>query len=134
VLVGEDASVDVQMAYKFPYEETQGKHLGSASQALTWGVGLKLQGDYCDSGTDPDDEDDTPSPTPSASSTTSIASPPSDAAPTPGGDHKSSGGGGNLEYTGTNAMFAIISAIFLTTAGATLVKGRRRDRKQEAQA
>ncbi|MDR1188080.1 MAG: hypothetical protein LBK95_11605, partial [Bifidobacteriaceae bacterium] len=134
VLVGKDASVPVQMAYKFPYEETEGKHLGFPSQALTWGVGLKLQGDYCESPLDPEEGDETPLPTPSASGTISTTPAPSDAAGPPGDDHKSSGGGSNLEYTGTNAMFAIISAVFLVTAGATLVMGRRRDRDRGVRA
>ncbi|MDR0592993.1 MAG: hypothetical protein LBG60_07005 [Bifidobacteriaceae bacterium] len=45
--LAQGASVDVQMAYKFPYDETEGKHLGFPSQVLEWDLGLRLKGE-CD--------------------------------------------------------------------------------------
>jgi hypothetical protein len=116
VPVAKDGSVRVQMAYRFPYEETEGKHLGFASQALTWDVGLELQGD-CKTTVGIEKEDDIwpdfdePSPGPSTP-------PPPDA-----GDDD---GAKKLPFTGTNALFAAISAVFLIAAGATALAGRRR--------
>jgi hypothetical protein len=121
VKVGKDAVIDVEMAYSFPYDETEGKNLGFTSQALGWNIGLKLRGDYCDS------EFSQPAPTPSSSATPV----PSGSGALPAGPTSASGSpqaSGSLRFTGTNALFAAAAAAFLIAAGLTAVLGGRRRR------
>jgi hypothetical protein len=117
----------VKVGYKFPYDETEGKHLGFPSQLLTWDLGLRLSG-LCDWGemSGPPLPSTTPSPTtsrdprPSNSCSvppTATSSATASSAPSPTG-----GTGGPLPWTGANISFAIISATFLIAAGITALR------------
>ncbi|MDR3360644.1 MAG: hypothetical protein LBO20_08385 [Bifidobacteriaceae bacterium] len=118
---------NVKVGYKFPYDETGGKHLGFPSQQLTWDLGLRLSG-LCDWGemSGPALPSTTPPPTtsqdpsPSASSgSPSTTGPTSATTPAPS---PSDGAGGKLPWTGANITFAIVSATFLIAAGITALR------------
>ncbi|MDR2379981.1 MAG: signal peptidase I [Bifidobacteriaceae bacterium] len=110
----------IKIAYTFDSNSTTGKNLGFPSQELRYDVEIVLRGDTCAA----DQPPNTPTSSVSIPPTSSTTPPPTITLPpgsTPPGD--------GLEYTGSNAAFATISAGFLIAAGATIVAGRRRDRK-----
>jgi hypothetical protein len=119
VLIGKDQTLAVQMAYRFPFDEVEGKHLGFTSQALTWDVGLRLRGETCTPTPEEHGEDGgVPSPGPTGPSGTG---PPGTGEPT--GPPQT---GPRLPITGANVAFGAISAVFLIAAGLTAARGRRR--------
>jgi hypothetical protein len=135
VPIAKAGSIPVSLAYRFPYEETEGKHLGLPSQALVWNVGLRLHGDYCSV------EDYTGEPTPTdfpSSGSPTTPGPTSSGGGVPSGPDSSASGGGSgqdkLEWTGSNIAFGAISAAFLIAAGLTIVLGRYRDRRMRGPA
>jgi hypothetical protein len=123
-----DEVVYVKLAYSFPFEETEGKHLGGTSQYLEFDIGLGLRGDYCDrpprnptpSYTIITHRTDSPSPSPTDNGSDGPKSP----TPKPRDD---------LPFTGANILFGCVSAAFLLAAGvtATLGSARRRRSSQE---
>ncbi|MDR2378209.1 MAG: hypothetical protein LBD70_02105 [Bifidobacteriaceae bacterium] len=118
----EDSVTNVRVAYKFPIDETEGKHLGFTSQAITWDLRLRLKGE-CEwdmlTPSDPPSTGTTPSPSPTASATPT-ASPPASAGPSPSAPPKASD---RLPWTGSNTLFAAISAAFLIAAGVSAFWG-----------
>lgn len=125
VPIGKNETIPVRVAYKFPYDETEGKHLGQPSQVLMWDLGLRLQGDYCEA----DDYSASPSPTDFPTTPGPSKSGGGPGKPTGGATQTGGSGQDKLEITGSNAAFGAISAAFLIAAGATMVIGRYRDRR-----
>ncbi|MDR2114377.1 MAG: hypothetical protein LBO75_03760, partial [Bifidobacteriaceae bacterium] len=130
VPVATDSELPVKIAYRFPYAETTGKHLGGTSQLLLYDVGLRLQGDYC-GGIGPDPFTDAPiaptdSASPSPSSSEAVSPDQQSASPGSGaGGSVTAAAGGRLPWTGANITFATISALFLIAAGITAAAGAR---------
>ncbi|MDR1635114.1 MAG: hypothetical protein LBS27_09400 [Bifidobacteriaceae bacterium] len=116
--------VRVQLAYSYPVAETEGKNLGGASQLLEFDVGLDLRGDYCAA-----------YPSPSTTVITHTDGP-SPSGQTPGngdsGTPKTPAPRNPLEFTGSNVLFACISALFLLAAGVTATLGSARRRRSRS--
>jgi LPXTG-motif cell wall-anchored protein len=120
--IAEQATEQVKIAYTFDFDAETGKHMGQVSQELRYDVELILRGDHCASeSTGGNKQTGSNSPPP----TTPTADPPT----VPPSDPPKE----DLPVTGSNIAFAAISAAFLIMAGATILSGRRRNRKARAE-